>query len=282
MTFRKMERTDIPAGLSLCRSAGWNQLSRDWEMFLSLDPEANRVCLNEEGNVVGTVATVRYGHRFAWIGMVLVDPVHRKKGIGLRLLEQALSILKNEGCVKLDATPAGREVYIKLGFEDEYPLSRMFAGALNSGQLISLPTATPLTPDDWENVRAFDEKAFGARRNTLLSWMYEGAPELAFKVSTGTQLKGYCFGRAGFRSTHIGPVVAIDTDVAKDLASAALRRCGNRSVILDVSHHNESWRSWLESIGFSELRPFVRMYRGNNQFPGKPESQYAILGPEFG
>src|SRR5690348_15826102 len=106
MTFRKMERTDIPAGLSLCRSAGWNQLSRDWELFLSLDPEGNRVCLHDDGSVVGTVTTIRYNKHFAWIGMVLVDPAHQRKGIGLQLLEQACHILKNENCVKLDATPA--------------------------------------------------------------------------------------------------------------------------------------------------------------------------------
>src|SRR3954463_6678303 len=89
MMFRKMEWTDIPSGLSLCRSAGWNQLSRDWEIFLMLDPQANRVCVDDEGNVVGTVTTIRYGNHFAWIGMVLVDPNHQRKGIGLGLLEQS-------------------------------------------------------------------------------------------------------------------------------------------------------------------------------------------------
>ena len=38
ITFRQMESADIPAGLSLCRAAGWNQLSRDWELFLRLSP----------------------------------------------------------------------------------------------------------------------------------------------------------------------------------------------------------------------------------------------------
>lgn len=280
--FRNMEWTDIPSGLSLCRSAGWNQLSRDWEIFLMLDPQGNRVCVQDDGNVIGTVTTIRYGHHFAWIGMVLVDPAHQRKGIGLRLLEQAGQLLKNENCVKLDATPAGRQVYTNLDFEDEYELSRMFASPFHMQHVISSPAATALTAESLESVRSFDLEIFGADRMALLSWMLDGAPELAFKVGERDHLKGFCFGRSGYRYAHIGPVVANNVEVAKDLVSAALKHCGNKPVILDVSHHNDSWRGWLESVGFSALRPFIRMYRGDNLCPGIPENQYAILGPEFG
>lgn len=281
MIYRKMEWTDIPSGLSLCRSAGWNQLSRDWEIFLSLDPEGNRVCINDDGNVIGTVTTIRYGDRFAWIGMVLVDPLQRRRGIGLGLLEQAQQVLKNERCLKLDATPDGRQVYTRLGFEDEYGLSRLCATTINKNQLAS-SMASALTAADRESVRSFDLGIFGADRMQLLSWMLDGANEFAFKVVDGNQLRGYCFGRSGFKYAHIGPVVASDDDVAKSLISAALAHCNGRPVILDVPHHHHSWRRWLESLGFSELRSFLRMFKGSNLFPGIPQNQYAILGPEFG
>jgi ribosomal protein S18 acetylase RimI-like enzyme len=282
MMFRQMEWTDIPSGLSLCRSAGWNQLSRDWEIFITLNQQGNRVCVDDNGNVVGTVTTIRYGHHFAWIAMVLVDPAQQRKGIGLSLLEQATQILNDENCVKLDATPAGRQVYIKLGFADEYELSRMSAPAINVQHLIPSPTATVMTADDFQRVRSFDLEIFGAERMPLLNWMLDGAPELAFKVSEGDHLQGYCFGRYGYRYTHIGPVVANDIEVAESLVSAALSKCGDRPIILDVPHHNESWRDWLGSVGFSAVRTFIRMYKGNNLYPGIPENQYAILGPEFG
>lgn len=279
--FRKMEWTDIPSGLSLSRSAGWNQLAREWEIFLTLDPQGQGVCVNDEGNVVGSFTTIRYDN-FAWIGMVLVDPAHQRKRIGLSLLQEASKVLKNENCVKLDATPAGRQVYVKLGFEDEYGLTRMCANSFHTQHLISSPLVASLTSENIESIRTFDQEVFGADRMALLSWMLDGAPELAFKVSDGDNCDGYCFGRSGYRYTHIGPVVANNIEVAKGLVSAALKNCGNKPVILDVLHHDESWRGWLEFIGFSELRAFTRMYKGNNQWPGIPENQYAILGPEFG
>lgn len=281
MRFRKMERKDVPSGLSLCRSATWNQLSRDWEIFLTLDPEGSRVCIDDDERVIGTVTTLRYSNHFSWIGMVLVDPAHQRKGIGLKLLEQALEILKNEDSVKLDATPAGRQVYVKLGFKDEYSLSRMSAPSVNTQHLVA-STATALEHDDLDSVKLFDQKVFGADRLPLLRWMMEGAPDLAFKVGKGKQLKGYCFGRPGYRFTQIGPVVATDAEVARELVSAALKRCENIPVVLDVPHHDESWSAWIRMLGFLELRPFVRMYRGKNNWSGVPGNQYAILGPEFG
>src|SRR5690606_9095651 len=167
MMFRKMDWSDIPSGLSLCRSAGWNQLHRDWEAFMTLNPDGARVCMDDEGKVVGTVATIRYGERLAWIGMVLVDPAHRRKGIGLKLLENALEILKNVDSIKLDATPAGREVYVKLGFEDEYGLSRMAVSSL-SAQSLSSSNAVPLTHEDFDNIALIDQRVFSADRMPLL------------------------------------------------------------------------------------------------------------------
>jgi hypothetical protein len=51
---------------------------------------------------------------------------------------------------------------------------------------------------------------------------------------------------------------------------------------LDISHVDQKWKAWLTSIGFIEQRSLTRMYKGRNSRPGKPEKQFAILGPEFG
>src|SRR5690349_11093844 len=125
VVYRKMVKADIDAGLILCRSAGWNQLENDWKIFLELSPDGNRVAVDENGKVVGTVTTISYEDHFSWIGMVLVDPEKKRQGIGTQLLLEALRVLVNMDTIKLDATPAGREVYLKLGFVDEYMLSRM-------------------------------------------------------------------------------------------------------------------------------------------------------------
>jgi GNAT superfamily N-acetyltransferase len=120
-----MTSADIPAGMRLKEFAGWNQTQEDWERFLEAEPEG---CFVAEwnGQVAGTVATIIYEQRFAWIGMVLVDPALRGKGIGTALLLKAIDYLdaKKVPCMKLDATPQGKPIYTRLGFRIEYDIER--------------------------------------------------------------------------------------------------------------------------------------------------------------
>jgi hypothetical protein len=95
-------------------------------------------------------------------------------------------------------------------------------------------------------------------------------------------IRGYCLGRHGERFEHLGPVIADDLVTAQQLVSACLRDHVGQSFSLDAALHDAEWLRWLEAIGFTEQRPFVRMYRGANRFPGLPQNQFAILGPEFG
>ena len=277
--FRTMTHADIKTGLSLCRSAKWNQVSRDWEIFLRLSPDGSFVAVKED-KVVGTVTTIRYQSSFSWIGMVLVDPACQRQGIGMQLLNQALEFLRNEDTVKLDATPAGREVYLKLNFVDEYRISRM--NAIITEDHIPLSDARSANKNDLQLLINFDRAIFGASRPQLLEWMWEGGQAYAFVLESKNEIQGYCMGREGYNYIHLGPVVAINTEIAKQVLSAALRNCMGKSIIIDAMDFQKEWMGWLCSLGFAELRPLTRMYRGVNHFPGLPEKQFAILGPEFG
>jgi len=68
--------------LRLNTLSGWNQTSADWERFLITSPRGCFV-MEDSNNVVGTAATICYENRFAWIGMVLVDPEYRKQELEL-------------------------------------------------------------------------------------------------------------------------------------------------------------------------------------------------------
>lgn len=277
--YRNMKLHDIDEGLSLCRKIGWNQLAPEWEIFLRLSPNNCRVA-TKDSKVAGTVTSIRYQEFFSWIGMVLVDPAYRRQGIGMQLLQEALQILSTEETIKLDATPAGREVYLKLNFVDEYNLTRMERYA--SEEKLKVSAVQVLKKNDLPDVINFDRIFFGADRQPLLEWMWENAPEYVFILKEKNEVQGYCMGRHGHQFTQIGPVIAKNPVIAQNLVSAALNNCMGHAVILDILHFDPAWMKWLISIGFTEQRLFIRMYRGSNRFPGVPERQYAILGPEFG
>jgi ribosomal protein S18 acetylase RimI-like enzyme len=273
-----MTREDIPAGLRLCRAAGWNQREADWRAMLDLNPDGF-VAAVSEGAVVGTGGSVRYGGSLAWVCMILVDPAARGQGIGTRIMEELLEKLKGVPAVGLDATPRGRPVYLKLGFRDARPLARFEARP--ASPFVRAAAIRPLTPADLPAVLAWDREAFGADRGAVLRWALDEAPEYAW-CAEGAGLRGYCFGRHGHNAEHLGPVVARDRSTARDLVAAGLASASARAVFIDASREPAEWGSALGELGFVEQRPFTRMYRGDAAEPGRPQELFAVVGPEFG
>ncbi|RPI26786.1 MAG: N-acetyltransferase [Acidobacteria bacterium] len=280
ITFRTMRSSDIDAGLRLTRAAHWNQLRRDWELFLKHSPDGCWVA-EKSGTVIGTSATIRYQERFSWIGMVLVDPEERGRGTGKELLLRALEVLSQEACVRLDATPAGEPLYRKLEFREECRLSRMEALIPEPASPCS-SKARRVEEADLRAIGLVDGNAFGADRSFLLNWMWAGAPELAWVLGRGDYVQGYLFGRHGHNFEHLGPIVATSADVAGNLVEAILATLAGKRVIVDASRQAPEWVDRLSSLGFREQRPFIRMYRGQEARPAQPGLRFAILGPEFG
>ena len=281
ISFRNMTHEDIPSGLLLCRYATWNQTSEDWQVFLELNPNGCRVALDETGNVVGTVATLHYENHFSWIGMVLVHPEKQRQGIGTQLLMEALQLLRNHDTVKLDATPAGRNVYQKLNFVDEYRIDRMHRPA-DPAQELHTTSARAMQAEDFPGVLRLDYEVFGADRREVLERNFRRAPQYALVVKAHGRVQGFSLGRPGYNFDQIGPLVAHRFNDASQLLLGALNQARGKTIIVDALDHTPPWTYFLTSLGFVVMRPLIRMYRGSNSHPGIPEHQFGIAGPEFG
>lgn len=278
---REMTTDDIPAALRLCRLSGWNQLGEDWRIFLQCSPNGCRLA-EKDGEVAGTVATIRYGNRFSWLSMLLVAPHERGNGLGTRLLQEGLLILREELCCRLDATPAGRQLYRKHLFLEEYFLSRMTT-TIEANRFASAPPETrPMYASDLKEVAGQDFNVFGSDRSVLLSDLYQRSPEYARVIEKNGRIRGYMFGRPGFLYDQLGPVIAETEADARTLVADCLRSHHGKRVIIDAQRSEPAWLLWLQAHGFIEERILFRMYRGDHRYPGLPQRQFAILGPEFG
>ena len=121
---RSMQLNDIGGAMKLSNAEGWNQTEKDWKLFVE---NPDNVCMLAEcGNkVIGTTTAINYSNQVAWIGMVLVDKEYRGQGVSKSLLTNIFKKLESFKSVKLDATPAGQQVYKKFDFKDEYLIARM-------------------------------------------------------------------------------------------------------------------------------------------------------------
>jgi GNAT superfamily N-acetyltransferase len=280
-----MTRADIPAAMRLKEIAGWNQTAADWGRFL--DHSSSGCFVAEiDAAVRGTVATISFERRVAWIGMVLVDPDYRGQGLGTTLLQRAIDHLDELKIpvLKLDATPLGQPLYEKLGFLPEYEIGRWTRRTAPSRPARSpgVGARSSVSSGLLETICKTDREIFGVDRSLLLKSLHEDAPEFTQAIVDSGRLTGYAFGRRGSFADHLGPWIATAPGAARQLLEAFLAGSSREMQIADCLSAHADARDLLQSCEFSYTRPLTRMFRGSNDDPGRPELVCAILGPEFG
>lgn len=292
---RNMRPDDIPAAMQLKEWAGWNQVPADWEAYLLLEPRGCFVA-EVEGKVVASTTNINYQRRFGWIGMVIVDPAWRRRGIATQMVHRAIAYLESVSCPcqKLDATEAGARVYETMGFTVEYQVERWLGrsarlAAESEGELAIL------SRDHLDSLERLDTDAFGALRRPLLEWYCSNTSprfvlldpsrdrEPAGKSDTHLfRPQGYLVGRPGSKWWQMGPLVAEDAKAAERLMRRFLSALPEAPIIADVvAHHQEAVRL-LEGFGFERQRVLQRMYRGENRWTGRPGPTFCLCGFEYG
>jgi ribosomal protein S18 acetylase RimI-like enzyme len=282
LQLRVLGTDDLTFADSLRAKAGWNQTREDWQRFLAMEPEGCFLA-QWDGAAAGTAVTLRYASELAWIGMVLVEPEYRGRGIGRALLEHCVVWLQRRGvrCIKLDATPLGKRLYDGLGFRDEWTLARWEHAGLQATK-----------PDegrhrlwqvsDGERCAAPDVAAFGVARDRLVEALArQSRLGLVSKTAQG-HIAAYGFIRNGARAAYLGPIVAESDEIGLPLVQALLASSLGEPVFWDIPDANTAAVDWARRQGFTRQRALMRMYLGENTAPGDPQRQFALAGPEVG
>lgn len=277
-----MEASDLGACLALSVEAGWNQNAADWQLILD---EGHIVGMRRaDGLPVATAAVLPYGGRFGWICMVLVTAAERRQGHATRLVEHCLYWLDERRLVPgLDATPAGREVYRGLGFQDVYSITRLQSAgaAIPSGSGTDTDADIDrLEPADLHAVGMYDAAAFGADRTPILAALRSRRPAMAFVARRHGAVCGYVVARDGRAATQLGPIVADDGLLARAVIARALAH-SNGPIFVDLADHHRDTAAWLRELGFAVQRPYTRMLFGRSQPLDSTELTIAIAGPEL-
>jgi GNAT superfamily N-acetyltransferase len=278
------ELDDVAA---LVSEARWNQVAADWRVFVELG--RIHAAHGASGRIVATTATLPYGGRFAWISMVLVAGLYRRRGLATLLMRRAMDELAAARLVPvLDATPDGRAVYRALGFADCWGLHRLRREGQEAGQATRDHFPAPagvlirrITDEDWPALCAFDALAFGAQRSAVLASLRGRLPAAELIAQSGDRIAGFCLGRDGRIAAQIGPLVAENDAIACALLASALDGI-EAPVFIDLADAKSQARIFLQGRGFAAVRPFTRMLHGRAARFDDPARSFAVAGPEFG
>jgi GNAT superfamily N-acetyltransferase len=265
---------------ALVKEAGWNQTEADWSVFLAL---GTVYAIRDRGRVIATTATLPYGGKFGWISMVLIAGSYRRQGLGTKLMQRAIGDLTAKGLVPvLDATPAGRDVYVGLGFQDSFGYKRLLLSdrkvipSLESGVAVE-----PISDAAWPELCAYDRTAFGADRSEVLARLRGRLPEAEFCVWRGGHIAGFLMGRMGRRAAQLGPLVADNEEMACALLAQALETL-SPPVYIDFIDDKPQTARFLATAGFAPERPLTRMLLNRSTAFQDVSQSYAVMGPEFG
>lgn len=258
MEIRAFGQGDVSDAKELSDAAGWNQIETDWERIVRVQPDG---CLSAwiGSRLVGTTTFVTYGAALAWVGMVLVHPAFRGRGIGTRLFRAAIDALKQRQMpvVGLDATDSGRPLYEKEGFREVAPIERwtgsLQQSAANRGGIEQVHSNRA------ETIVRFDRRLAGVDRGLLIRQLLgeEEGKGFVARGDDGT-LQGYVLTRPGRSAWQVGPVVAHQEDTAGLLLDAAARFLDGREVVLDVVE-GFGFSALLEERGLTPSRRLTRM-----------------------
>lgn len=285
---RQGQPSDLWAVNWLRSLVGWNQAHGLWRTFLT-EPSARVFVACSGALVIGSSMVWNYQGRLAWIGMVMVHPAYRRRGIAKSLLDRCLSYAseRDVDIVGLDATPAGLPLYRSLGFVSGDSLGRWVLESfeLRKGRKnIQKHGFTERTLEGLTRClgKEFDRHSFGVERGELLASLL---PECRASVAIGAECSeglGYGLLRHGARQSYLGPVVAETETGGRLILDQLLAEIGDEGVIWDIPKRNRSAEKLALDRGFRMQRTLTRMWRPTPLMADRPERVWAIVDPALG
>ena len=264
MKIHTLEERDIDRAMHLSMQADWNHAAADWRRLVRLWP--GQVLVGEiDDRIVasGSLATYPSSHGLlGWIGLILVDPAFRRRGLGVQIVRAVLDLAErlDVAVLGLDASDQGQPIYERLGFECRSGINRW------SGRARITNASSPMAEEDWRPLLDLDRLACGAKRAALLHNLAAGGAAIVHRTRD-ERLTGYGLLRPGRRAWHVGPLVADDPASAATLLDELIEPSDNgvaEDVIVDVLD-GHPFESHLARRGFSVARRLQRMTRPRSE-----------------
>jgi GNAT superfamily N-acetyltransferase len=257
---RTMRRHEVQLAIDWAAQEGWNPGLHDAECFHATDPEGFLVA-EVDGQPAGCISAVSYPGRFGFIGLYIVTPAWRGRGIGMRLWSAAMARLSGQ-VVGLDGVPAQQANYRRSGFTLAWHNARM-AGTARPHVAAASPHIARLTDVDFAALCRMDRRVFPTPRETFLrAWTtMPDSTGLAW-VESG-ELRGWGVIRQCREGHKIGPLVADTPPIASALYAALCASVpAGDAVFLDMPMPNANAIALAEASDMSRVFETARMYAG--------------------
>ncbi|TFZ05456.1 N-acetyltransferase [Ramlibacter henchirensis] len=256
---RTMSRDEVALAIDWAAREGWNPGLHDAETFPAADPQGFFVA-TLDGEPVASISVVKYGPGFAFLGLYIVRPECRGRGLGRRVWQHGMASAHGRQ-VGLDGVVAQQPNYRKSGFELAWRNVRHEGhGGTQAPEDARL---VDLAGIPFDVVCAYDKSYFPAARTAFLrAWFTQ--PDAAARgwIEDG-RLQGYGVVRRCRSGWKIGPLFAERERIAECLFLALCSQAGaDEPVYLDLPEANAAAVALAQRHHMRIVFETARMYTG--------------------
>ena len=256
---RTMRPDEVALAIEWAAREGWNPGRHDAKSFLAADPQGFFVG-ELDGEPVASISVVKYEPGFAFLGLYIVQPQFRGRGLGWRLWQHGMASARGRQ-VGLDGVVAQQPHYRQSGFETAWRNVR--CEGRGTAAVPADAHVVDLAGVPFEAVAAYDRAYFPAARTTFLrAWLAQ--PDAAARgwIEDG-RLLGYGVVRRCRSGWKIGPLFAERERVAQALFLALCGHAGPQdTVVLDLPEANAAAVALAQRHHLRVVFETARMYTG--------------------
>ena len=245
----------LDGALALSRAAGRPHCGKDWALSLSV---SRGLVALEGDHVVGTALMTPFGEAAATVNLIIVDRPLRGCGLGRRLTAAVLALAGDRNC-RLVATADELPLYEKLDFSATREIYQHQGIVEVSQQQSDIEWCDPQCLPE---LVALDRLAYGADRRALLMRIGESG-EFAVLRRAG-EISGFAAVRPFGRSLVIGPVVAPDEEMARQLIHCVAASRTGQFLRVDVPG-GSGLSQWLAGMGMTRAGGGIAMTRDGRE-----------------
>ncbi|WP_328741644.1 GNAT family N-acetyltransferase [Streptomyces caniferus] len=257
----------------------WNPGLGDTACFHPTDP-GGFFLGRRAGRTVSAVSIVNYSDAYAFLGYYLVDPGHRRQGLGLATWRAAFP-RAGARTVGLDAVPAQQATYQRAGFAPAHETIRYGGRPLRPG---APPPAevVPVTAAHLDALADYDRRCFPADRRAFVTRWLTAPGHTALAFLREGAVTGYGVLRPARTGHRIGPLFADTTEAAEALFDALTASVDpDGEVFLDIPGPRQAAHALAAARGLTPRSHTVRMYTGPVP-PTDQERTFAVTSLELG
>jgi GNAT superfamily N-acetyltransferase len=282
---RLMNDADLPVVDRLLRLAYRNEsdFTSRLRRHLALQPDGWLV-VERDGALIGAGGATIMGE-VGYVGLVGVDPTCQRQGIGVALMRELIAWSQERGCstILLDASDAGKPLYLQLGFviEDTVSVWRAHDSAPLPVPIPDSAVVQPFQESDLRDIIAFDAQGYGAPRDRIIEAFIRDDPTLVNVArDRAGALQGYLIIQT--ESHTAGPWLATTPEAARVLFLYSLAHHGSRIEGTMTPGANHHAAEILRSQGFAPVRALAHMRLGAPLPPSRRQMVYGQINLALG